>query len=370
MMRQWYQELKVLERDKELSEEDRLRAAEGPLLAWYGENARELPWRDSPGPYEVWISEIMLQQTRVEAVKPYFLRFMQEFPTIKSLAEAEDDRLMKMWEGLGYYSRARNLKKAAVIACERYGGNLPDTYEGLRQLPGIGSYTAGAVASIAYGLREPAVDGNVLRVLSRLTASREDIGKQSVKREMEDLIRRVMPEQGTGEYNQALIEIGALICVPNGEPKCGECPLESLCLACRRKLTAEIPVKAPKKARRVEKRTIFLVETEDQVLIRKREEGGLLASLYELPGTDGWTGAEEGLRLLGIPRELLAEWEELPPAKHIFSHVEWRMKGIRLRLSRAPQREKEEGFPFFVSKEELESRYPLPAAFSAYRCLV
>lgn len=370
MMEQWYKGLKILEGDREMSREDRLKALEGPLLAWYEDHARILPWRSSPEPYQVWVSEIMLQQTRVEAVKPYFLRFMEEFPTVRSLAEADDDRLMKLWEGLGYYSRARNLKKAAIIACEQYGGTLPDTYEGLLSLPGIGSYTAGAVASIAYGLREPAVDGNVLRVLSRVTASREDIGKQSVKREMEALIRRIMPEKRTGEYNQALIETGAIVCVPNGTPKCGECPMESLCLASRRGLTEEIPVKAGKKARRVEKRTVFLIETSDQILIRKREGEGLLASLYELPNLDGWTEGKEGMDRLGIPERLLLESEELPEARHIFSHVEWKMKGIRLRLSRIPAMDQGEGLPFFVRKEELESRYPLPAAFSPYRRLV
>lgn len=369
-MKQWYEGLKVLEGKRELSGEERLKALEGPLLHWYGEHARELPWRDSPGPYEVWVSEIMLQQTRVEAVKPYFLRFMRELPTVRSLAEADDDRLMKLWEGLGYYSRARNLKKAAMVACEQYGGHLPESYEELLKLPGIGSYTAGAVASIAYGQKEPAVDGNVLRVLSRVLASREDILKQAVKRKMEELVRRVMPGERTGEYNQALIEVGALICVPNGEPRCGECPLESLCLARRQGLTGEIPVKTPKKARRVEKRTVFLVEGGGLVAIRKREARGLLASLYELPNAEGWMDAEEGMKQLRIPPALLGQAEELPEATHIFSHVEWKMKGIRLSLRGLPEWETGEGQPFFVPREELESRYPLPAAFGPYRRLV
>lgn len=369
-MERWYDKLLPLSDAGELSPRERLRQLEGPLLFWYGENARELPWRQSPEPYRVWISEIMLQQTRVEAVKPYFERFMRELPAVRDLAEAGDDRLMKLWEGLGYYSRARNLKKAAIIACENYGGDLPGDYGALLKLPGIGSYTAGAIASIAFGLAEPAVDGNVLRVLSRVTASREDIQKQAVKREFENLVRSVMPKDRAGDYNQALIEVGALVCVPNGGPRCGECPMATLCLARERGLTGEIPVKAPKKARRIEERTVFLVEMDGKVAIRKREGKGLLASLYELPNREGQMSVSQALESLGIPEAFLLEAEELPEAKHIFSHVEWHMRGLRLRLRDLPPWQKGEYLPFFVDKEELAEGYPLPNAFSAYRKLV
>lgn len=365
-----YDRLQVLEGDRKLGPEERMKALEKPLLAWYRANARILPWREDPSPYRVWISEIMLQQTRVEAVKPYFERFMRELPTVRDLAAAEDDRLMKLWEGLGYYSRARNVKKAAVIACESYGGELPADYGKLQKLPGIGSYTAGAIASIAFGIPEPAVDGNVLRVVSRVLASREDITRQAVKRRTEELVRSVMPAGQAGDYNQALIETGALVCVPNGAPKCGECPLESLCLAAREGLTEEIPVKAAKKARKQEKKTVFIIEAGDLVAIRKRPEEGLLASLYELPMMEGAADEKAATEHFRIPEELVESVQALPEAKHIFSHVEWHMEGCRIRLKGLPAWETGENQPFFVKKEELESRYPLPGAFRAYRSLV
>ncbi len=289
-----YGRLQVLEADdRPLDRVGRIRAVREPLLAWYRQNARVLPWREEPDPYRVWISEIMLQQTRVEAVKPYFARFMEELPDVEALAEVSDDRLLKLWEGLGYYSRARNLKKAARIIVERYGGRLPDTMEELLGLPGIGSYTAGAIASIAYGKPEPAVDGNVLRVLSRLLASRDDIANPAVKRRFEEELRLVIPAENCGAFNQGLIEIGAVVCVPNGEPRCGECPMRSVCLAARNGLTGEIPYKAPKRPRRIEERTVLLIRSGDLVVIRKRPEKGLLASMYEFPGLEGKRSPEE-----------------------------------------------------------------------------
>lgn len=244
----FYEDLQVSEREEEpLSRLERLKNVEKPLLSWYHSRARSLPWRDDPKPYRVWISEIMLQQTRVEAVKPYFERFMNAFPDVKALAEADDDYLMKMWEGLGYYNRARNLKAAAVMVMEEFNGQIPAEKEELLKLPGIGSYTAGAISSIAYGIPNPAVDGNVLRVLSRLWGDTSDIKKASVKSAMEQEIAQVMPKDAASSYNQGLIEIGALVCIPGGEPKCRECPLESLCITKKKGLWKEIPVKsAPK----------------------------------------------------------------------------------------------------------------------------
>jgi A/G-specific adenine glycosylase len=220
---------------------------ERPLLSWYKENARILPWREDSKPYRVWISEIMLQQTRVEAVKPYFARFMEALPDIHRLAVVSEDELLKLWEGLGYYSRAKNLKKAAELLVEQYEGELPASYEELKKLPGIGSYTAGAIASIAFGIPVPAVDGNVLRVISRVTGSKEDILKQSVKTGIEEKIKAVMPQDAASSYNQGLIEIGAVVCIPNGAPLCERCPLNSLCVARAKELTGVIPVKTPKK---------------------------------------------------------------------------------------------------------------------------
>ena len=264
-----------------------------PLLAWYDTHARVLPWREHPAPYRVWVSEIMLQQTRVEAVKPYFERFMTALPTIRDLAEAPEDVILKLWEGLGYYNRARNLKKAAGVIMSDYGGHVPETYEELLKLPGIGSYTAGAISSIAFGYPVPAVDGNVLRVLSRVLESHEDILKQSVKKHFEELLRETMPKERTSAFTQGMIEIGAIVCVPNGKPKCEECPLESLCLAKRHGLLDSIPYKAPKKPRKIEEKTVLLICSSKKAAIRKRPDQGLLASLYEFPNTDHYLTADE-----------------------------------------------------------------------------
>ena len=385
-----YDRLQTLEPKEELDEKGRLRAMTRPLLEWYGAHARVLPWRESKespprlrsagskespprlrsagskespiDPYQVWISEIMLQQTRVEAVKPYFKRFMEALPDIKSLAEVPEDRLLKLWEGLGYYSRARNLKKAAAIVVEDYGGQLPASFEALKLLPGIGSYTAGAIASIAFGIPVPAVDGNVLRVITRVVGSREDILKQSVKKRIESILQEVMPQTGVGDYNQALIEVGAIVCVPNGAPLCLECPMASLCVARRDDLTGEIPVKTPKKARRIEEKTILLLFWSGRVAIRKRGEDGLLASMYEFPNLEGYPGEQE---IAALFSESGQEVRSLPEAKHIFSHVEWHMKGYSIELQ-----EKPEGDYLWVTPEEVRETYSLPSAFKVYTKMI
>ena len=358
-----YDRLQVLKPVSQvLTDQERLRAVEQPLLAWYREHKRTLPWRENPQPYRVWISEIMLQQTRVEAVKPYYDRFMKALPEVMDLSLVSEDKLLKLWEGLGYYSRAKNLKKAAELLVEKYGGNLPASYEELKALPGIGTYTAGAIASIAFGMKVPAVDGNVLRVISRLTGSMEDISKQSVKRNMEELIHSVMPNKDPGSYNQSLIEVGATVCVPNGTPLCDACPLASLCIAREKKLTETIPVKAPKKKRRIEERTILILKIDGRVAIRKREDKGLLASLYELPGLEGKIPESLIPKALGIKD---AKIIPLPDAKHIFSHVEWHMTGFLVEL-----KELLEGDYLWVTPEEVEKTYSLPGAFKAYTKLI
>ncbi len=357
-----YEKLQPLESDTRLlSPWQRLKAANGPLLAWYKSHARILPWREDPQPYKVWISEIMLQQTRVEAVKPYFNRFMEAFPDVRSLAGADEDRLLKAWEGLGYYNRARNLKKAACVMTELYDGRLPESYEELLKLPGIGSYTAGAIASIAYGIRVPAVDGNVLRVLSRVLASREDILKQSVKRQMETLLRETMPQEDVSAFNQGLIEIGALVCVPGGLPKCQECPMYSLCLARRQGLLDSIPFKSPKKPRRVEERTVLLLESGTKIALEKRPAEGLLASLYQFPNLEGILKEDEIRDFLETCGASLSKIQSAGEAKHVFSHVEWHMTGYRIRL--------EGDIPdmyLAVEKEAVRKKYPIPNAFSVY----
>lgn len=365
-MKTLYDKLQVLEREEqEFSVRERLVAMNRPLLAWYEETARVLPWRENPEPYRVWISEIMLQQTRVEAVKPYFERFLEALPDVEALACVSDDRLMKLWEGLGYYSRARNLKKAAELVVTEYRGTIPMDYSELIKLPGIGSYTAGAIASIAYGKPVPAVDGNVLRVISRVLASREDILKQSTKKWMETELSETMPQDYASQFNQGLIEIGAIVCVPNGQPRCEGCPLASICLSRKQGLTGEIPVKTPPKKRRIEERTVCIQECGNQVAIHKRGDTGLLAGLYELPNVEGHIKKEELLTAFGIDGSQIVSVEELPDAKHIFSHVEWHMKGYRIILR--------ETVPFawlWVEKEEIKMNYALPNAFNRYTKLI
>lgn len=361
-----YDRLQVLEREERpLAVDERLRAMNRPLLAWYEEHARILPWRENPEPYRVWVSEIMLQQTRVEAVKPYFERFMKALPDVEALAKAEDDRLMKLWEGLGYYNRARNLKKAAQIILEEYDGQMPSDYDKLLALPGIGSYTAGAIASIAFGIPVPAVDGNVLRVISRVTASYADILKQSTKKWIEEHLKETMPNGQASHFNQGLIEIGAIVCVPNGAPKCMLCPLQSICLAYKEDRIAELPVKTPPKKRRIEERTVCIIEYGNQVAIRKRDDSGLLASLYELPNTEGHLKPEELAKAFALKPEMIAVIEPLPEAKHIFSHVEWRMIGYRILLNGELP-----ASCISAEKEEIKTMYALPNAFNRYTKLI
>ena len=246
-----------------------LQEVEKPLLDWYDENKRSLPWRENKNPYEIWVSEIMCQQTRVEAVKPYFARFLSELPTVEALAQCPQEKLMKLWEGLGYYNRVRNMQKAARQVMEHYQGLLPADYEALRGLAGIGNYTAGAIASIAYGIPVPAVDGNVLRVVSRVTESREDIAKQSVRRRIEQEIQEMIPKERPGDYNQALMELGALVCIPNGQAKCSQCPLKEICLAGLHGTVDSLPIKSTGKSRRIEERTVLVIQDGSRAAIRK-----------------------------------------------------------------------------------------------------
>ena len=265
-----------------------------PLLDWYEQNKRDLPWRRNMTPYRVWVSEIMLQQTRVEAVRGYYDRFLAELPTVAAVAEASEDRLVTLWEGLGYYSRVRNIAKAAKVLCERYDGNLPADYAELRDLPGIGDYTAGAIASIAYGRCVPAVDGNVLRVYARLTAYRDDIRSELFKTRVRKMLTAAMEESfseeseaGPGQFNQAIMDVGATICIPNGKPHCDVCPLAHLCSAFSEDLTDEIPKKAQKKPRAVEQKTILVVRSGGKVLLHRRAPKGILAGMWEFPNADG-----------------------------------------------------------------------------------
>ena len=335
------------------------------LLLWYQSYKRDLPWRHTRDPYHIWLSEIMLQQTRVEAVKPYYARFLEVCPNLEALAVLDEKRLFKLWEGLGYYSRARNLQKAAKTVCTSYNGKMPSTYEELRKLAGIGDYTAGAIASIAFGVRVPAVDGNVLRVLSRVSGSRLDISEQSTKDSYRKALLPLIPT-AAGDFNQALIELGATVCVPNGEPKCALCPLANGCVAHCEHLTDELPVRAAKKPRKIQPLTVLIIRDGDRTALRKRPDKGLLAGLYELPNIQGHLNEQETLahiRAIGFEPLRI---ERIDDAKHIFTHVEWHM--IAYRVSVTPDFDdcRGEAGTLMVQNDNLRKNYAVPSAFSAY----
>ena len=335
-----------------------------PLTKGYRENKRELPWRDITDPYRIWVSEIMLQQTRVEAVKPFYERFLKELPQVKDLAEAKEEQLLKLWEGLGYYNRVRNMQKAAVEIMEKHAGVFPKQYEEIRKLTGIGNYTAGAIGSFAFGIPKPAVDGNVLRVISRIKEDYDDIMKASVRGRVEEALEEVIPSDNAGDFNQGLIELGATVCVPNGAPKCGECPVAHLCKAHLHGTELHLPVKKKAKERRIEKRTVFIFKDGENLAINKRPAKGLLAGLYELPNVEGWLSQEEAIaysKKIGLAPLYI---QALPEAKHIFSHVEWQMTGYAVRVDELENSCREK--LLFVHPEEVEKVYPIPAAFENY----
>ena len=334
-----------------------------PLLEWYQENKRILPWRENKNPYCIWISEIMLQQTRIEAVKKYYARFMKELPTIQELANVPEERLLKLWEGLGYYNRARNLQKAAKTIEEEYKGKMPNTYTELITLSGIGEYTAGAIASIAYNERIPAVDGNVLRVIARVLASEKDVLLPETKKEVTEELKRLMEKQDknfqAGDFNEALMELGELVCLPNGEPNCKECPLQRICIAHEKGVAQKLPVREKKIKRKEEDKTVFLLESQDgKMAIRKRREKGVLNGMYELPNSKG------RIEELKDIEEVLKQWnlkstkiENIGEHQHIFTHITWKMVAYRITV------EKENEEFIWISKKQLEKDYALPTAF-------
>ena len=346
--------------------EERLTQISAPLLAWYQTAARSLPWRDAPTPYHVWLSEIMLQQTRVEAVLPYYRRFLEALPDIPALAAAEEEQLHKLWEGLGYYSRVRNLQKAAVQVMERYGGALPASYQLLLELCGIGEYTAGAISSIAFGIPVPAVDGNVLRVLSRILASEADIMKPQIKALYRRLLLDIMPRECPGDFNQALMELGATVCLPNGMPKCAECPLRLSCTAYLQGNPLLYPVKGEKKPRRIEEKTVFVLRSPQGVLLRKRPANGLLAGLWEFPNIVGKLSQNKARAYLQTQGILCHSFVTLPEAKHVFTHVEWQMKGYLAECGTITPKDGE----VLAKPEELRQIYTIPHAFSAFKKLL
>ena len=331
----------------------------GVLLPWYDAGHRDLPWRRDREPYHIWLSEIMLQQTRVEAVKGYYARFLEALPTVEALSQCDDDALHKLWEGLGYYSRVRNLKKAAIRVMEDHSGVFPNTFKDVLALPGIGDYTAGAVCSIAFDLPTPAVDGNVLRVISRITEDATPIDSPAYKKEVRDKLAAIYPQRA-GDFTQALMELGATLCGPNWKPRCEECPCRDFCGGHLHGTAEQFPVKLPKKGRKVEEMTVFIAACDGRYAIEKRPNKGLLADLWQFPHVPGHldttkaVAAAEGLGLTA--RDVLRSVER----KHIFTHIEWKMRGYYLEVSQCGG-----GFEWRTA-EEIRRDAALPTAFRQF----
>lgn len=329
------------------------------LISWYQENKRDLPWRHTKNPYFIWISEIMLQQTRVEAVKVYYERFIKELPTLEDLANVKEDKLLKLWEGLGYYSRVRNMQKTAKILIKKGFKNLPNTKEELLSLPGIGAYTAGAILSIAFDIPTPAIDGNVYRVLGRVYKIEDSISKNSTYKIYEEKINKLLPKDQASSFTQSFMDLGSEICTPKS-PKCSECPLRLECKAYKENKMENYPVKDKKIEQKIEERIVFLFVYKNKVAIRKREDKGLLASLYEFPNTLNLSS------LIDVENELLEKnipilsTMEIGEAKHVFSHKIWYMKGYLIELKKPIQEY------LWVTKDELQSKYSIPSAFAYF----
>ncbi len=329
------------------------------LLPWFYENRRELPWRADKQPYHIWLSEIMLQQTRVEAVKGYYRRFLEKLPTIEALSKADEDALTKLWEGLGYYSRVRNLKKAAAAVMTEHGGVFPHTYADVRKLPGIGDYTAGAICSIAFDQKTPAVDGNVLRVFSRLTDDNTPIDTPAMKKKTAETLKAIYPE-AAGDFTQALMELGATVCGPNRRPACESCPCRDFCLGYLRDTAQGLPVKAPKKARRQEKMTVFILSCDESYALQKRENSGLLAGLWQFPNTPGHLALKDAMEFLEHRGLRVKDVHRQVERAHIFTHVQWNMRGYYVSC------ENEGGGYCWQTAERINAESALPTAFRQF----
>ena len=329
------------------------------LLPWYAANRRDLPWRQDQDPYHIWVSEIMLQQTRVEAVKGYYARFLDALPTVSALAECDDELLHKLWEGLGYYSRVRNLKKAAQQVMSCYNGQFPTEYADVLALPGVGEYTAGAICSIAFNQPIPAVDGNVLRVISRVTDDPTPIDLPTYKKFVQQELAVIYPQQA-GDFTQALMELGATVCGPNRQPDCENCPCKDFCLGYQNKTANDLPVKSPKKQRKIEQYTVFILSCDDKIALCKRPNKGLLAGLWQFPNAPGKLDAQAALKWVEEnslkPIEIMLQVER----KHVFTHIEWDMRGVYIKVSGCG------GNFVWMSEDEIRAQAALPTAFRLF----
>ncbi len=329
------------------------------LLPWYRAAKRSLPWREDREAYHIWISEIMLQQTRVEAVKGYYTRFLTELPNVQALAECDDEKLHKLWEGLGYYSRVRNLKRAAQVIVAQYGGVFPTRYVEILALPGIGEYTAGAICSIAFNLAIPAVDGNVLRVCARLTDDDAPINLPETKKKVRNALEAIYPSCA-GEFTQSLMELGATLCGPNWKPKCSECPCQGICSAYQNGTAEALPVRVPKREKRQEDKTVFIFRCDERYALHKRENSGLLAGLWEFPNVAGKLELSDALRAAKDMGITVTELSQQVERKHIFTHIQWNLRGYYLEAAECTS-----GFSWFT-KEDINSQAALPTAFRQF----
>ena len=328
------------------------------VLSFYDTNQRVLPWRESRNPYHIWVSEIMLQQTRVQTVIPYYNRFIEELPDIESLAKASDEVLYKLWEGIGYYSRVRNLRKAANQVLEIFGKELPNNRKDLETLSGIGPYTSGAIASIAFGKKNAAIDGNVLRIFARLYEIDRSIKEREVKLDIKKKVEVLLPADRIGDFNQGLMEVGATICLPNGKPKCYECPFNSFCKSYLHDNVMNIPKKNKKEAVPKYNKTVLLLKYKDSYAIEKRPDHGLLKSLYQFPMFEGHLSLDELLEKYKIEKQDITI---LGASKHKFTHLHWNMIGYQLDMDREI-----ESYSYF-SPDAIINNLTIPSAFKAYK---
>lgn len=329
------------------------------LLPWFDGNKRDLPWRQDKNPYHVWLSEIMLQQTRVEAVRGYYTRFLENLPTVETLANCDDELLHKLWEGLGYYSRVRNLKKAACAILDTHGGAFPTDYSAVLALPGIGDYTAGAICSIAFDQQTPAVDGNVLRVYARLMNDDSPIDAPAFKARVRQQLAEIYPQRA-GDFTQALMELGATLCGPNWEPRCEECPCKAFCKAFGAGTAQSLPVRPPKKQKRQEDRTVLILECDGLVALQKRPDKGLLAGLWQFPNTEGTLEVSQAVALVEEWKMPVRQVRRQLEKKHTFTHIIWNMRCFHLEVG-----EKNEAFSW-MTPEEIRGNTALPTAFRQF----
>ena len=345
-----------------------------PLLSWYHTSKRDLPWRHTRDPYRIWVSEIMLQQTRVEAVMRYYQRFLERLPDVQALADCPEGELLKLWEGLGYYSRVRNMQRAARVIVQQHAGRFPRTYEEILALPGIGEYTAGAIGSFAFDLPLPAVDGNVLRVVARLTALEEDVLSPKTRRAVTEAVAQAQPALCAADFNQAMIELGALVCLPNGAPKCAECPLAATCLARKAGLQERLPIRKKNAPRKIQHKTVLILREGERVALRRRPSDGLLAALYEPFCLEGALDSDAVQAFLQAQGLFPLHITPIGEAKHIFTHLEWHMCGFEVILPLGSITKMEQNGAknpfinlFFAQRDEVDTRYALPSAYAAYR---